>query len=70
MVHNFWCLLIKWKFFIKFCTCVLLLIILDNVLGYSADSGSEGTSEGSDANSQSVSVMPLNSIICRFLVLI
>lgn len=47
-----------------------LLIILDNVLGYSAESGSEGTSEGSDANSQSVSVMPLNSIICRFLICI
>lgn len=71
MVHNFWCLLIKWDFFILNLVLVFyLLIILDNVLGYSAESGSEGTSEGSDANSQSVSVMPLNSIICRFLIFI
>lgn len=58
-MHNLWCLFIKWKFTTK--SSILLLI--DNVLGYSAESGSEGTSEGSDANSQSVSAMPLNFTI-------
>jgi hypothetical protein len=41
-----------------YCYCSVLLPIVFGTC--SAESGSEGTSDGSDANSQSVSSMPLN----------